>query len=785
MNHQFNLKEILRWASHNKSTTALSISGMAIGIAVAMLIGIWSLNEFSFDKYHKDSKRIYRIYFQGFINGESVRAGTVFGAAGTAAKEQLPDVEDMTRIMPFGRNMLKIKGKNNYEDQICYVDKNLFNFFSFKLETGSRQTCLDGPDKMVIDQYLANKYFASENPIGQIIEYYDKKFQISAVMENVPENSHLKFHIVMPIEGDKWLNENQNKWGTGASFMTYLKLKEGTNTATLAGQITEIADSGFPVYKQFGIRHFLQPLTEIHLSSGFGDRYVNFTDGRIVFIFISIAALILLIACFNFINLFISTSFQRAKSIGIKKISGSSKAGLFAASYLETAMYITVGTLLAIIIVIVSLPYFNQLAGSNLKIDFSNYQIYIYSAILVLSTMAIAGTIPVLYILRFNPEEIIRSRFKGKGVTMLQRVLVVSQFAASIVLISSAIIIEKQINYVQNKDLGFNNKQLICFSPRNMAKNFETTREELMKNPAIADVTAKTCLPNEWYGGLNVKLKDSPGNEIILEVCPILYNYPGVMEIPVIEGRNPFKRGENHSKECMINEQAIHGLGINGPISKELYVGDSLYTIAGVLKNANTKSLHQLVGPQVYVSLKELSPFDVMMVKTTRNKKGAIEALSAAWNKSNPDVPFEYNFLDETYHRLYKLEETASKIILIGMIIALFLAFMGLYAISHYAIERRTKEIGIRKVNGAKVSEVMAMLNKDFIKWVVISFVVATPIAWYVMHRWLENFAYKISLSWWIFVLAGLMALGISLLTISWRSWKAATRNPVEALRYE
>jgi putative ABC transport system permease protein len=784
MNYQINFKEILRWANRNKGTTALSICGLAIGIAVALLIGFWSLNEFSFDKYHLDSGRIYRVCRQGFINNESVVLGSDVGAVGATAKEQFPEIEDMARIRVMTREVVRIKGTTTYEDQICAVDKNLFNFFSFKLETGSPQICLDGPYKMVIDRYLANKYFEGENPVGQIIEIYGKKFQVSAVMENVPENSHLKFHMLIPFTGLNWLNEDN--WRSDDNFITYLKLKKGTNIGALARHITEMTYLHIPQYKMFEIKHFLQPLNEIHLSSGFRFDFVITNDRKIVFIFISIAALILMIACFNFINLFISTSFQRAKSIGIKKISGSSKAGLFAASYLETAMYITAATLLAILIVAVSLPFFNQLSGSNLKIDFHNYQIYLYAGVLIFSTMAVAGTIPVLYILRFNPEEIIRNRFKGKGITVLQRVLVVSQFAASIVLISSAAIIKNQIHFVQNKDLGFNKEHLIYFLPKNMANNFESVREELMKNPAIAEVTAKSCLPNEWNQGMNVKLNDNPGDELIMEICQIKYNYPNVLDIPVVEGRNPFVQGKNYSEGCMINEQAARALGLDAPIGKQIKVGDNVrYTITGVLKNANTKSLHLQVDPQVYISLDSLQANHIMMVKTTKNTKGAIEVLSTVWNKYNTDVPFEYNFLDETYDKLYKIEDTASIIISIGMVIALFLAFMGLYAISHYATEKRIKEIGIRKVNGAKVLEVMTMLNKDFVKWVVIAFLIATPVAWYTMHKWLENFAYKISLSWWIFALAGVMALGIALLTVSWQSWKAATRNPVEALRGE
>ena len=778
-----NLKEIARWARKNKATTMLSIFGMAIGISLALLIGFWSLNEFSYDKFHKDADRIYRICRQGYINNESVVLGSDFGALGSTAKQQFPAIDDMVRIRVMNREVVAIKDQIAYEDAICTTDKNLFTFFSFQLVTGDPLTCLDAPDKIVIDRYLANKYFKDEDPIGQFVKIYGQEFRISAIMENIPENSHIKFRMLIPFSGLNWLNEES--WGNSDNFLTYFKLKEGADSKVLANQINKMSYEHFPTYEQFKIDHFLQPLTEIHLSSGFRFDYVITNDQRTIFILMSIATIILAIAAFNFVNLFISTSFQRAKSIGIKKINGSSRTELFLTSYIETAIYIVISGLLAFIIVVISLPYFNQLIGAKLSIDFGNYHIYLFTSILILLTVVIAGSVPVMYILRFNPEEIIRQRFKGKGVTLLQRVLVIGQFTASIMLIASSVIINKQIRFVQTKDLGFDKEQVLYFSPRNMAQNFETVRDELMKNPSIIEVTAKSCLPNKWNNGNSVSRVDDPNNDYIMEICHMKFNYAEVLDIPLVEGKNPFGIGVVDSTECLINEKAAQLLNLTDPIGKQLKVSDEIFTVAGILKDVNTKSLHLAIDPQVFLSLHDLQGHHIMMIKATKDMDGAIQSLAGIWGKYNSDTPFEYAFLDDTYGQLYRNEKVTSKILFVGMFIALFLSFMGQYAISYYATEKRIKEIGIRKVNGAKIWEVMTILNKDFVKWVIIAFVIATPIAYYAMNKWLQNFAYKTELSWWIFALAGVLALGIALLTVSWQSWKAATRNPVEALRYE
>ncbi|HAH24545.1 MAG TPA: ABC transporter permease [Prolixibacteraceae bacterium] len=784
MNSFITIKEIIRWANRNKATAALSISGMAVGITVALLIGFWSINEFSFDKFHKDYDRIYRTCLQGFINNESSSFGTEFAPLGPIAKDQFPEIEDMTRISLIQRDMIRVDGTTYYQDKIAATDKNLFTFFSFKLETGDPKTCLDSPEKVVIDRSFCNNYFNGKNPLGQTIDMCGKHLVVSAVMENVPENSHLKFHVVIPIESVDWLKNNT--WGGNDVYLTYLKLKPNSQPDLLGRQITEMTYEHFPPYKQFKITQFLQPLQKIHFSSGFRFDSVITSDRRIVFIFISLAGLILLIATFNFINLFISTSFLRAKSIGIKKINGSSNYGLFFSSYLETSLYVLTAAILAIVIFTLSLPSFSQLSGTKLTIDLNDYKVYLYTGILLITTIFISGTIPVLYILRFNPEAIIRNRFKGSGVTLLQRTLVICQFTASIFLITSAGVIKKQINYIHTKDLGFNKEHIIYFMSKNLSRNYEPIRGELLRNPNILDVTAKSCLPYEWNNGNVISSADDPTKEYIMEVCEVKYNYADLLKIPLVAGRNPFTSAENNNGQCMINEQAATNLGLTDPIGKQIKrSGSEIYTIAGVLKNANTKSLHLKVDPQIYLPLNQVNGGNFIMVKTNDQVESVIHSLEAAWDQNHPEVPFEYHFLDDAYDKLYKTEYIASKIISIGMMIALFLAFMGLYAISHYATQRRVNEIGIRKVNGAKISEVIVMLNKDFIIWIIVAYVIAVPVTWFAMNFWLENFAFKTTLSWWIFALAGMLALGIAILTVSWQSWRAATRNSVESLRYE
>ena len=778
-----NFKETIRWASKQKTTTFLIIAGMSIGVTVTLLIGLWGMNEFSFDKFHTNADRMYRTCRELQLNNETVKVGSDFRPVGEEAKNRYPEVEDKCNVVPIERDMVKIKDEKYFLNNVGAVDANFFQFFSFKLESGSAETCLDAPDKAVISREVADKYYPNENPVGQIIELQNGEFSISGIMENMPENSQLQFNVIVPIEGVQWLKNST--WGGNDCFVCYLLLRDGADSKTLSENITAMAHENFPTYDKFEVKEFLQPFLDVHFSSGFRFEFVKTADRRIVFIFVSLAILILLIASFNFVNMFISTSFLRAKSIGVKKINGSSKLNLFLSSYFETGLYIFISTIIAIALTVVLLPTFNQLADTHLTLSFTDYRFYLFVGTLFIVTMLIAGTFPVLYMLRFNPASIIRNSFKGSGITILQRTLIISQFAASILLICSAGIIKKQIEYVKNKDLGFNKEHIVYVRSLELVHKYDAVREELLKNPNILDVTAKNCLPSDWQNGSDVALTDNPSVTRLMENCSVKPNYFEMMQMPIVEGRNPFENVKDNNPYCLMNEQAVKSFGLTNPIGKQVIIFEKTYTIEGVVKNANTKSLHSTVDPQVYTYLDHMWGDNPIMIKTNDNTESVIASLKTEWGKYCPNNPFEYHFLDQTYDKLYKTEGRASKIITIGMVIAFFLAFMGLYAIAHYATERRVKEIGVRKVNGAKISEILLLLNTDFMRWIIISIAIATPVTWYLLNKWLENFAYRTTLSWWIFALAGLLALGIALLTVSWQSWRAATRNPVEALRYE
>lgn len=786
MNSFINIKEIFRSFKRNTESGVLSIMGLTIGITIALLIGFWSINEFGFDKFHQNHENKYRLCRKGFLNNESVLLGSECVPAGPDAKDKFPEIESYLRVQVMGRQIVTVGTEKYFVEDVLAADKNFFSFFSFRLLMGNPGLCLEPTNNVVIDEKMAQSWFKGKDAIGQTIEIFGKKWNVAAIAQSVPSNTHLSYQIVLPMHGIDWLKDS--KWGQSDNILTYFELKPGTDKVFLAQNISKMAKESFPLYEQFKIEHFLQPLADIHFSTGFRFDSVKVMDKRIIFIFISIAALIMLIACFNFINLFISTSFLRSKSIGVKKIIGSSKGQLFASSFFETSIYVIGAALIALLLSALLLPFFNQLTGSSLHFNFLNPQIFLFIGTLLILTILISGIVPTLYITRQNPEEILRYRFKGKGISILQRILVISQFAASIMLISSSGVIKKQIHYIQNKDLGFKKDNIVYVTPRGkFSSDYDMICQELKKSPDIIDVTSKSCLPSDWNNGNPVTSADNPGSNWIMELCDIKNNYPEMMGIELVEGENPWNNSTLASTDCLINEQAVKAIGLKNPVGKQigLYQRNQPYTIRGILKDANTKSLHRKVDPQVFLKMENPKEWQVMLIKTGENTQQALKIIEKTWKSHNPDIPFEYHFLDQVYENLYRNEKTANQIVTIGMFVAIFLAFMGLFAIAHYATLRRVKEVGVRKVNGAKNIEIIALLNRDFIVWVIIAFVVATPVSVLAMQKWMANFAYKTNLSWWIFLLSGIVSVVIAVFTVSWQSIKAANHNPVESLRYE
>jgi len=769
----------------NRTTNMLSIGGLSLGIAIALVLGWWAINEMKFDRFNDDADQIYRVCREGFLNNETVKLGHVFSPLGPEAKENLPQIQESLRISTTGKERFQVKELVNYENAIFFTDTNFFQFFNYPIKTGDINSCFNDPDEIVITESLAIKYFGDENPIGEIIRVYDRDWQVSAVMFDVPSNSHLQFDALCVISGVPAFQ--YDGWGNRDMYGTYVKIAENADTEALAKSITAIAQENFPGYSQVDIHHILQPLRDIHFDTEFFRfDYALKSDKRFVMIFLFMAIAILVIACINFTNLFISTSFLRAKSIGLKKANGASKGSLIKEFYLETTLYVLLSVTTGIGLSILFLPLFNQLANSNIVFDFSNVIFLALLAGITVLTIIMAGTFPAIHLTKFKAAASLKGTFNGKNTSALQKGLVILQFAASIVLLVTVVSIKRQVNFVQSADLGFNKSNMVYVDATGaFSESYETIKQELERNHAILEVTAKNCIPSDWNQGVDIATQETRENPYIMEVCSVKDNYLDLMEIRVVKGEN-ISNYHDSLNYVMINEQAASVLGIDkNPIDQIIYTGDDPYIVKGVLENIKTKSLHSRVDPQVYNKLSTVGGGNVLMIRISDDTQSALKAIETKWNEANPDYPFEYQFLDTTYDGLYHNEIRAGKIVAWGMCIALFITMIGLFAMARYSTEKRTKEIGLRMVNGAEIIDILVLLNKDFLKWVLIALVIAIPISWYTVNGWLNGFAFRIGLSWWVFGLAGVIAVLIAMTTVSWQTYMTARRNPVESLRYE
>ena len=776
------LKYGFRNFQKNKITGILSILSLGVGVSVFLLIGTWFLNEISFDNFHHEPESIYRVCRKGFINNESVRIGSVFAPLGEEIRKEIPEISDMVRLFNLGDNaIITINGQKNYQGETYAVDSTFFTFFNFGLKTGSIQSFFDNPNSILIDESFAKKYFANKNPIGEIVSFHGQR-EIAGVLYDPPVNTHLRFHALIPMYSIKYLNNNT--WGDIDAFNTYVRISKNSNLSELETKITSIAVRHVALYKTIQISHFLQPLQSIHFSTNFRFDSAISINPKLVYTFGLIGLIILIAASINFINLFISTSFLRAKSIGIKKANGARQKHLVRDFYIETAVYVFVATGVGLLLAQLFLPLFNSIIEYRLTLGFNSKQLYVFVFGLILCLTLLVGTFPAFQMSRFNTVETLKEKFRGKKISWLQETLFVVQFTATMAILISVILIREQIIFMKNTDLGFSKDQIVYIHlSGNLAKNYKRICQELEKNTAIEQVTIKQGTPLDWRKGHPISKYGKTDATYIAEVCPVLPNYFDMMDMPIIIGE-AFEESES-DKYCILNEKAVEMLGLTDPIGERIVSLDNTYIVKGIVKNAYTKSLHQEIDPQLYVNLTNYNSGHVLMVRPRGNPVHAIELLKQQWESANPQIPFAYHFLDEDYEKLYKTESKAGKIVTWSVVVVLLITLAGLCGMARYATERRVKEIGVRKVNGAKVTEILTMLNKDFIKWLVVSFFIACPFGWFLMNSWLDNFALRTPMHWWIFVLSGIIPLFTAVIAITWQSWRAARMNSVEALRYE
>ena len=784
------MKEFFRNFKKQRTVGLLNICSLSLGMMVAIVVGLWAINELSFDQFHHKKERIYRTVFNATLTGNPMKYPSTFRPFGEQAKDELPAIEDMCRVIIEDQD-IRINNVLHQSVWFFMTDPNFFTFFTFPLTEGNPNQVLSTRDRVVISESAAKRYFPGQDAMGQTIRLYDRDFSVSGIMKDMPKNSSLQTDFVFPFFG--WWAETD--WGSLDNYSTFFLLHEGVSAKTLEEPLTQLGHRKFELFKNAGATYSLEPLSDIHFSSGTKFDPVVKGNKSLVMVFIMTALVILVISCINFTNLFISTSFIRAKAICIKKTVGAKKWRLMREFYLETACYVLLAVSVGLVLAATIIPTFNNFTQSNVSLYFGSLPIYIFLAVLMVCVVLIAGSFPALYMTRFSPLETLKGKFKGKRMSFLQKGLVITQFTASIALLIVVAFMQKQVNYILSYDLGFNKENIIYVRGQDGFKqNYKSLQSEFLQEPSITAVSRKNALTTYWTQGWSMKGVpwDETKQPVLMEMCRVNPNYFDFFDMKIMEGENPFffespdLSGQDLTN-VVINESAARLLGYENPVG-EMIEADGLgrFTIRGIVRNAHTKSLHQDVDPQVYFMLTEDTWWEpVMFFKISGNPQRAIAFIEQKWKEREAEYPFTYHFLDETYQKLYTSEKNAGKVFAFAMLISLMITIAGLFAMAYYATQRRMKEVAIRKVYGASIKDIFILLNKSFLLWVGIAFAIACPVAYYALYQWLGGFVVKTPLSVWVFLLVGAIAFLITLLTTGYQTWKLATANPMKFLKTE
>jgi putative ABC transport system permease protein len=788
-------KVALRNLSRHRVFSFINTFGLSIGITCTVLILLWVQDELNFDRFNRNADKIYRI-IQHDTDGKNSRSPAQLGPAAATA---ITEINNYTRIVKLPRLAFKRAANTFYEDNGIIVDSQFFKMFDFILLKGNPKTILADPGDIVITESLAKKYFGNNNPVNKtILVDGQNEVKVTGVLKDIPRQSHIQFDFVMPFSLWEILSSSDvHSWGA-FNYTTYLQLKKNADINSVSIKINKLASERIPTavlpfWKSFE----LQPLMKCHTDADISNnQYLgSFTiteDKDTIYMFILISFFVLFLACINFMNISTARSGTRIKEIGMKKIIGSSRAQLILQFLGEFFLISIIAFLFAMVLVELFLPYFNQISGKEIVVNHKGNLIPYLLIILLVTLMG--GFYPAVYLSSLNPIRILKGQLIGQVRTKkIISFLVVFQFAVSIILVAGTFIVYKQLRFIQNKKLGFQKENIVyMYIDPKVGSNYNAFKGELLKNSNILSVTAKDCLPTDLRRNLTEFYwdKKQPGQEVLMELIGVDYQYFDMLNIKFAEGRNFSKEFSTDANAFILNEEAVKQTGIKSPIGKKLATWNKKGVIVGVIKNTNFKSLHQKVNPQVYNIMNnpgaEAAYTGVILVKINgKAQSDALSYIKSIWEKINPNSPFEYHFLDQIYEKLYLAEQRTRVLFNYFSFIAILIACLGLYGLAAFTAEKRKKEIGIRKTLGADIKTIVAMFTNDFTKLVLISNLIAYPVGYFFMNKWLQNFAYRIEISWWIFALAGGLALTIALMTVSFQAIRAATTNPIESLRYE
>ena len=792
----------------NKLYSFINIFGLAIGIATCLIIMLFVQDELSYDRFNEKADRIVRIIFKANINGGKISESNVMPPTARTLKNDYPEVQEATRLRNFGKPRI-ILGENTINDAtLAYADSNFFDVFSISLLKGNPKTALSQPNFLVLSKKTSERFFGNQDPIGKII-YFKKDenvpFKITGVFDDIPLNSHFHFDMFGSMASD---TEAKSSSWMSSNYFTYLVLPKGYDYKKLEAKMPQMVEKhmGPEILQTMGMTigqfrekgnelgFVLQKLTDIHFNSSSTNELEPGGDKMYVYIFGIVALFMLLIACINFMNLSTAGASKRAKEVGVRKVMGSAKMDLVGQFLLESIILTALSLLVAIILVQIFLPAFNDISGKTLTFSIAqNPQIIIVLLLFGLFIGLIAGSYPAFFLSSFKPILVLKGRFSGtKNSIGLRQGLVVFQFCVSVCLIIGTAIVYLQLSYIQNKKLGYNQNQLLVL-PNSWAlgKNEALFKEILLKDSRVVNVTTSPYKPAGPTNSNNSLAYPEADDSQIMRTLQygVDDQYIPTMGMEMAEGRNFSRKFSSDSTAIVINETAAKAFGwgknsVGHSITRLIDNNGKkkVYQVIGVVKDFHFKSLHESITPLLMVYENN---WGLIVKIKTQDATGLLATMKTQWQSFGVDEPFSYAFMDDLVNKTYQAEQKTGVVLSIFGLLTIFIACLGLFGLATFTAEQRIKEIGVRKVLGANIGQIIGLLSKDFLKLVLIACVFAFPIAWYAMYKWLQGFAYKIEISWWIFVLAAFLSLLIAFLTVAYQSVKVALMNPVKSLKTE
>jgi putative ABC transport system permease protein len=781
----------IRYLLRNPIYAAINVFGLSIGITCALLILLFIKNEFSYDRFNVKRDHLYRLVFEFSDPEGETRSPQMTAPVGPDMVAEFPEVVRAVRFTHPEDGFFTFEGSTYPVEGIMYADSTLFHMFSFELLRGDPDRALATPYSLVIGQELARVMFGEEDPVGKTVRWNNRdELMITGIVKSPPANSHIRFSSLISFSSRYRDPRNYMDWNGGMQYYHYLELLPGADPAELEKKFPDFMYRNINyIYEKAGssIRAFLQPLTDIHLHSGYVGEIGPTGSMGTIYIYTSIALFILFIACINFMNLTTAMATKRAREVGMRKVFGADRPALIRQFLGESVIMSLIALVIAMILVEILLPSFGRIVQRELDLyQWGNLDLIIGIPVFILGVGLLAGWYPALYLSAYKPVAVLKGIFRGvKGYAGLRNSLVFFQFAISIVLIICTLVIYAQLGYIRSMDVGYrkDNIMILPFTSDSFKQRYPELKEKLAALPDVVSSTATSEVPGAGFTS-NGYRPEGYDRWIMFNVVDVDCDYVSTLGLQVLRGRSFSEEFPTDREACMVNETLARQLNWEDPTGKFLF-RDGEHKIIGVVRDFQFASVHQEIGPLVF-TMNPYMGYDYLLVRfNTANLPGLIAQIASIWKETDPNEPFEYSFMDEMFDRVYRSEEQMSRMLLYVAILAILIACMGLFGLALYNTEQRTREIGVRKVFGSTISGVVRLLTGRFTRYVVLANLLAWPVAYVIIRRYMQMYAYRISFPVWVFVATALGVYLVALLTIAWQSYRAGITNPGDSLRYE